>query len=50
MIGDTTDAERGAVDVVEGAREVGMQFCANFRCEDRFPVFRAENQVDQDAG
>ena len=50
MIGDATNAQRRAVDIVERAREVGMQFRADFRRDHRFTVSRTEDQVDQDAG
>jgi hypothetical protein len=50
MIGNPADAEGGAVYVVERHREVRMQFRSDRWRDERFPVFRAENQVNQDAG
>lgn len=50
MIFNTAHLQRGALDLIEDASEVRMQLLLQCRGEAGFAVFRAEHQVNQDAG
>jgi len=50
MILDPADTQSRAFDVIQNAREIGMQFALDLRREAWGAVLRAEHKVREDAG